>query len=480
LSHTVIERIYARGTWIAETALHLGGEPGDFGPGIDLVILRDNSGHPYIPAASLAGASRSRLARILQDTNSYREEREPAELHLFFGDDYQSLLTVFDAPQKTNTKVCIRDGVKIDSVTGTAEDQKKYDFEVLPSGAAFQIEFALTLYQDLPDYWAKRSNEQDDSPREPVSVEKIKSCFRLLLESLQTGEIHLGAKTRRGLGRGRIDKWDLRCLDMTRREALAAWLSGDPYSYISSSLDALGSPLRCVEVPTFTIDATFGLESSLLIRSAGEDDNGPEFVHLSENGRPLLTGTGFTGALRHRAQKIANTINPPPAPESKNPNVALIERIFGYVHEDDRDDPAGASRLRVSEASLAGGRDRLQVQGRVSIDRFTGGALETALFDEAAYWPKPDEQGVKISFALEDPQAEEVGLLLLAFKDLWLGDLPVGGEVGVGRGVLRGRYATLSRSGCTPVELSEGAATGKDVAWMNQSVDQLWRSFFHA
>jgi hypothetical protein len=252
-------------------------------------------------------------------------------------------------------------------------------------------------------------------------------------------------------------------------------LSGDPYSYVASSLDALGPALPTTPFPIFTVDAIFALESSLLIRSAGEDDNGPEFVHLSENGRPLFTGTGFTGALRHRAERIVNTINLQSETQGNTPDVTLIEGIFGYVHEDDRDNPAGASRLRVSEVSLAGGRDRLQVQGRVSIDRFTGGALGTALFDEAAYWPKPDEPGIQISFTLEDPRPAEVGLLLLAFKDLWLGDLPIGGEAGVGRGVLRGRHATLSCSGFPQVELSHDGAIGSDTAWLNQSVDKLWR-----
>jgi CRISPR/Cas system CSM-associated protein Csm3 (group 7 of RAMP superfamily) len=480
MRHTVVERICARGIWTAETALHVGGEPGDFDSGIDLVIVRDSSGRPYIPAASLAGASRSHLARILLDTASYRNEREPAELHVLFGDDYQSLLTFLDAPLKSNAKARIRDGVKIDPDTGTAEDQKKYDFEVLPAGAAFQIEFALTLYQELPDYCAKRSNEREDAARQAVSMERIKSCFRLLLESFQAGEIHLGAKTRRGLGKGRVDSWELRCLEMNNREAFAAWLSNEPYSYFACPLDSLGPALAAAEVPAFSIDATFALESSLLIRSAGEDDSGPEFVHLSENGKPLFTGTGFAGALRHRAARIANTINPQREPEGNNTNVDLIERIFGYVHEDDRENPAGASRLRISEVSLPGGRDRLHVQGRVSIDRFTGGALETALFDEAAYWPKADEQGIKVRLSLEDPRAEEVGLLLLAFKDLWLGDLPIGGEVGVGRGVLKGRHATLRRSGFSSVDLSHDGAAGKDVAWLNQSVDQLWRSFEHA
>ena len=38
----------------------------------------------------------------------------------------------------------------------------------------------------------------------------------------------------------------------------------------------------------------------------------------------------------------------------------------------------------------------------------------------------------------------EIGLLLLVLKDLWTGDLPIGGESSVGRGRLRGKEATLS------------------------------------
>ena len=47
-----------------------------------------------------------------------------------------------------------------------------------------------------------------------------------------------------------------------------------------------------------------------------------------------------------------------------------------------------------------------------------------------------------------DPEAlrqAQVGLLLLVLKDLWTGDLPLGGESSVGRGRLRGQEATLTQ-----------------------------------
>ena len=38
----------------------------------------------------------------------------------------------------------------------------------------------------------------------------------------------------------------------------------------------------------------------------------------------------------------------------------------------------------------------------------------------------------------------EIGLLLLLLKDLWTGDLPLGGESSVGRGRLTGEWATAT------------------------------------
>jgi hypothetical protein len=79
---------------------------------------------------------------------------------------------------------------------------------------------------------------------------------------------------------------------------------------------------------------------------------------------------------------------------------------------------------------------------RVKIDRFTGGAFESALFTEQPAVGKPETR-VTLDLTLRNPANAEVGLLLLLLKDLWTGDLPIGGESGVGRGRLKGITATL-------------------------------------
>lgn len=48
---------------------------------------------------------------------------------------------------------------------------------------------------------------------------------------------------------------------------------------------------------------------------------------------------------------------------------------------------------------------------------------------------------MELRIAVDRPGPCDIGLLALALKDLWLGDLPLGGEVAVGRGVFAGAYA---------------------------------------
>ncbi|MGH2542516.1 MAG: hypothetical protein ACRDIB_06960, partial [Ardenticatenaceae bacterium] len=54
-----------------------------------------------------------------------------------------------------------------------------------------------------------------------------------------------------------------------------------------------------------------------------------------------------------------------------------------------------------------------------------------------------------LDLTVQRPQAADVGLLLLLLKDLWTGDLPLGGEASVGRGRLYGKCAELKWQGQT-------------------------------
>jgi len=198
----------------------------------------------------------------------------------------------------------------------------------------------------------------------------------------------------------------------------------------------------------FDICAKFSQKgSSLLIRSGfGEADTGPDMVHLhsvddqpQDHGAqprriPVISGTSWTGELRHRALRIVNTIRKEHALEQD-----VVEKMFGGMPKD-REKTGKASRLVMDETRVHNGQSLYQT--RVRIDRFTGGALETALFEQAPIYGKEDTV-VEFHARLLDPEPHEKGLLLLLLRDLWTKDLPVGGESSVGRGRLTGLEATI-------------------------------------
>lgn len=206
----------------------------------------------------------------------------------------------------------------------------------------------------------------------------------------------------------------------------------------------------------FSLSATFGLDgSSVLIRSGfGEADNGPDMEHLhalNAAGKrvPVISGTSWAGIMRHRALRIVNTLAGDNT-DSVEKAIQLISRLFGDMSK--AMVRPKASRVTVDETEIRYGQHFYQT--RVRIDRFTGGAFPTGLFEQAPVYGRPE---TVIDFALHvrDPQEHEIGLLLLVLKDLWTSDLPIGGEASVGRGRLQGIHARLNLPDHQWIELTQ-------------------------
>ncbi|MEA3395845.1 MAG: RAMP superfamily CRISPR-associated protein [Chloroflexota bacterium] len=432
-SREVVKRIVIQGKLVLETPTQLGnGET--LGP-TDMNLLRDSVDNrkALLTGTSIAGALRSYLREVRHGYENPSAKGSPV-LTLFGmtrGDDTgtQSLLIVDDARSQEPAAVEIRDGVCIDSATGTAKDGAKFDMELLQVGTTFPLRFELLIPQYEDEVTLKRALTQ-------------------ALHGFEVGEIPLGARKRRGFGRCRVQGWQVTTYDLTSRDGILAWLREDEGESESKlPIDkALGvQPPEGDARKRFTLDATFSLDGSLLIRA--EAESGADAGHLrshrpGKGAVPILPGTSLAGVLRHRALRIANTLA---IDEKRGPN--LINKMFGSSKKD----ALTASRVAVQETEV----ENVQplVQTRVKIDRFTSGAYPTALFREEPIFGGPDSR-VKVKFTLRNPEDHEVGLLLLLLKDLWTGDLPVGGESSVGRGRLRGIKAQLDWSGKDSWKLS--------------------------
>ncbi len=422
------------GDLVAESPLHLGGADD---PAVDAPILTDRvSGRPLLTGTSLAGALRAYLADLLA---GYFAEEEPREVAKLFGgapgDDkgLPSPLVVYDSLRESapGAPPEIRDGVALDPASGTAEEHKKFELEVLPAGARFEIRLDLAVLR-----------EADEA--------RLLALLHAALGGMERGEVPLGARASRGFGHCRAGRWRAQRFDLGSAAGWRAWLASDPERPLPAREDAeapreaapptLATVLRAawpeLGEPTPVGDgrrwfrAILDLRwprAGLLVRSPGAGPGDLDATHLHSGGEPVLPGTSLAGALRSRSLRIARLLH-------GDAGTGLVDRLFGPRLEGTTDPsfvPA-ASRLIVEESVLEERRP-LQVS-RIRVDRFTGGVVDGALFDEEPVFGAAARTAVTI----KNPEPGESGLLLLALKDLLTGDLPVGGTAAVGRGVAEG------------------------------------------
>lgn len=450
-SREVFERIHVEGLLELDTPAHFGN--GEVGGLLDIPLQYDSieSDMPLLTGSSIAGALRSYLREYddgygfaesplssqktraerlfghlvdFDQTRSARKEKTSV-LSWLFVDDARGVLPGVECP------VEIRNGVAIEPKSRTAEEKKKYDIELLPAGTVFTINLEL---------WLKEHDRE------------LVEALAVALDGMEKGKIGLGMRKRRGLGQCRVNGWKVRRYNMKNVDHVLEWLGGGRLSddaYKPGILSLLAVTPGQSRTEAFRLKADFRLEDSILIGSDTGSLDSADVIHLrslrGEGAAPVLSGTSLAGAVRSRAFRIASTL------KGEQQAQELVDGMFGKRIKSAKDVPTG-SRVICSETRIVGGCIDDRIQSRVKLDRFTGGAYPGALFSEQPLFSGTDNPAqVEIDIELrkttntkqKDFEAE-VGLLLLVLKDLWTGDLPLGGGASVGRGRLRGQKAELS------------------------------------
>ncbi|MBS3966901.1 MAG: hypothetical protein KGZ60_06595 [Truepera sp.] len=436
-SRKITERIVIEANLVLKTPAHFGNGDGD--EIIDMPLLVDplDGESPFLSGASIAGALRNYLRANLRgynvqlpelsDDTSVREERESLVTRLFGGfkgdDEGEQSPLIIDDALGSNGGIELRDGVKIDGKSRTAEEGKLFNLETWQAGTTFPLRFELVI------------REQDNATA-------LKQALATALHGLETGDITLGARKRRGYGQVDIQgKWHVTCYDLTTAQGLVGWLEQSGAATENASIaTALGVSMldqdaRCY----FDLCATFRLDGALLIRGNSIlGHEGPDAMYLhtkrldnnSNDLTPVISGTSLAGALRARACKIAQTLGIVPG---------IVVDMFGDMDNKQKQ----ASRVTVKETVIRRPANTELVQNRISIDRFTGGVKEGALFNEQPVFGS-EQTEVTLELRLINPKPSEMGLLMLCLKDLWTSDLPLGGTSSIGRGRVKGKEAILT------------------------------------
>ncbi|MDH7577693.1 MAG: RAMP superfamily CRISPR-associated protein [Bacillota bacterium] len=484
-------------TLTARTAVHIGsGESNDV---TDALVRRDTGGQPFISGTAIAGALRTLLTRLAprlgqepcralsERKEDWRKSCDCAVCRLFGdinpGDEEGSTsaasrLLVFNAhPVDTVPCPLIRDGVGIDRMSGTAAraGAVKFDLEVLPAGAKFELRMEL----------------RDATPEDEL-------LLAAGLAEWEAGRLWLGGRVARGLGAFKLDNLQYKtlCLD-TPEQVLAFLKSDEPWRQAQPVDGWLQERLIFIKYSTgngksqavargwLSLTGILQAEGTLLtndILAAGASgfDHAPLRVQWGDWQKPVLTGAGLRGVLRFHAERLARTLATLQAAGKEDflrrcpacdPNVrdndkakrlplescdsllkkarvttsaevsadslCLACRLFGS--------PRLGSRLIVEDAPYQPtekqSRPVLKMLDFLAIDRFTGGGAEGAKFDALALW----RPAFALRLHLENPEKWELGWLWLVLRDLSEGWLTVGfgGAKGFGRVKLTSWTATF-------------------------------------
>lgn len=409
----IINRIYIKGDLLLTSPLILGcGE--DENSDIDLV--RDWEGKPFIPASSIAGAIRNYMDSILEKDNTGRDKKENEIIRSFFGErekeSHISLITFYDSFPVNNLNIKLRDGVELNKIKRIAENKRKFEYEIIEPCAIFEFKCEITIREEH-----KEKKEQ---------IDRINHTIYLILNALENGKIRFGAKTRRGFGEVKLEKSQILLLDMMKKNDTAKWLKFDWGNLGNKKIEDFKNASLSANNYLTKIEANFHIPCSILIRHYSANPKDPDSIHLTCNGNGIIPGPSWAGLLRHTIFNIGRTIN------KENEVKEIVDKMFGFVNETEKDylKKAIASRVVLNESIIKNGT--IIPYTRNKVDRFTGGVVDSALFDEAPMY-KGD---LILDIEIKDSKDYETGLILLALKDIGNGISPVGGGVNIGRGIL--------------------------------------------
>lgn len=432
MTMNIIKKIYYRIEFELSSAMAVGSGEDNYS---DRDIIRDSSGHPFIPGSTLAGIYRNSLGKtdrshyfgdelkngkIVEGERTGREDRKKQQ-----NDEQkiqESKVLVYDAKlnQGGVTDPChvsIRDCVGLDEWKTVAERKGcKFDFEVVEPGAVFVT------------YLEQNFESQD---RDICSV---------LAALWKENRFHIGHKTMRGLG-------TVNCRSVRRREffltdqndkslatktrnGLEQWLDFDMYD------DRCWEDTEWYPVQSVNVIQNKGCILSLTLRQMGgisirrytteTSGNGqkkvPDYeqvVYRRTGGKevPFIPGTTWAGAFKHHMEKLI--------PESTGEYFGICEKQTGTDKMLKK-----KSKVWFSESELRDAESKILT--RTAIDRFTGGVVRNSLFTERMWYG--GTAGLEIAFPMDVPETFKAAMAA-SIVDLHMGLLSVGGQTSIGRGL---------------------------------------------
>lgn len=452
----------------AQTPLQIGS--GKDNVKTDATINRDVNGLPFIPATTILGLIRHAIGE------------ETAKR--FMGWQDKKLGSMGSSLAVTDAKIVGKGGIVVDGLwnpsdidndeylanfrqmpirqhvrinhRGVAADKGKFDEEIIPQGVRFCFEMEL------------RSNEDGQKD------------FQKLLNTIADETFRIGGGSRSGFGKISVvkEKYFYKELNFSKADDLQEYIDK------SASLEKPWPGYKSAELGIHTHSDAIRYELSLhpmdfILFSAGLGNENTDMAVIKE---PMVEWTDDTprwiddektlvvpassvkGAISHRTafyynkktgvwadEKITKDANIETRKEEAKAytgkNNKAVNALFGSEGEKSDNKTINKRRGHVLFSDMIREKKSAapKVINHVKIDRFTGGAIDGALFDEEPLYAKNETITLNL-FLIKDDEIDEniTSAFEDALRDICHGTLALGGGVNRGNGCFRG---TLKRNG---------------------------------
>lgn len=369
----------------------------------DSDVLKDADGRPFVAGSSVAGAMRAYLEK---------EKDSPCMMGYLSADGNGRMSSVYISDMVFDEKTVafsVRDGVSLND-NKTSKTESKYDTEILETGAEAYFFIELVI------------READDEP-------EMAGGIKAFIYGIDQSEIRLGNKKTRGFGTFEVTVVNSRCYDKTNYLEYAQAYDDKTWLDVQNEIEEYKMSVDPLYAKTIKIEIPLRMKGGISIRQYAVRKGEPDYVHLTDHGMPVIPGTSFAGAIRHRVKEILWELE---KNGTKMPlNIAgIMDYAFGFVDKKE----ACASNIIINEAVIWHARPLTMT--RTGVSRFEGAVKKGALYTDRTY--VDGDLTLKMSVRIKENPADArwiMGILMLAVKDLQNGFLAVGGLTSIGRGI---------------------------------------------
>ena len=408
----------------------------------DAMIATDANNLPHIPATTIAGLLRHAIGEEIamrffgkknendSDGNGSKIAFSEAKL---IGEEGIAIDGLKMPPENEFyfyfQNLPIRQHVKI-THTGTAEKHGKFDEQVIYKGSRFCFDIEM-IAEDGEDL----------------------HLFHQVLNLIALNSLRVGGGSRRGFGEIKCISILEKVLNLKKEQDL------DTYLNLSSNLD---KDYTTWDVFINQSEKFQGIHYSLSLQpedfflfGSGLPDDTADITPVKEaiivwnNNIPhfqtenlLIPGSSLKGALAHRTAYHYNLLKKNYAENTTEPvgkNIA-IKTLFGSEGEKIGNSTKNKQRGKILFSDIIEPHHKTKTFNHVSIDPFTGGAIDGALFTEKTV----DGRNATFTTDLwiesinDSLDSDILKALEYALIDLCNGMLPLGGGNGRGHGLFRG------------------------------------------